>query len=213
MGEMDPDEADEAAEVAARTVPPREHGGNHDIKDLSIGSTIYFPVFVEGAKFGIGDFHASQGDGEITFCGAIEMAAYIDVKFDLVKGGMEKFGTKHPIFEPGNRGPNFDDYVTFNGYSVTEDGEQHYIDPHVAYRRAALDAIEYLKSFGYTGEQALHVLGTVPIEGHLSGVVDVPNACTTLALPKNVFEFDISPEALGEPTDRGQIPITDDPLR
>ncbi|MGM0370935.1 MAG: formamidase [Halobacteriota archaeon] len=213
MGEMDPDEADAAAEVAARTVPPREHGGNHDIKDLSLGSTIYFPVYVEGAKFGIGDFHASQGDGEITFCGAIEMAAYIDVEFDLVKNGMEKFGVDHPIFEPGNRGPNFDDYVTFNGYSVTEDGEQHYIDPHVAYRRSALDAIEYLKKFGYTGEQALHILGTVPIEGHLSGVVDVPNACTTLALPKGVFEFDISPEALGEPEDRGQIPITDDPLQ
>jgi len=48
MGEMDPDAAEEAAKEAARTVPPREHGGNHDIKDLSIGSTVYFPVYVEG---------------------------------------------------------------------------------------------------------------------------------------------------------------------
>ncbi|MGL1558191.1 acetamidase/formamidase family protein, partial [Vibrio parahaemolyticus] len=29
----------------ARTVPPREHGGNCDIKDLSRGSKIYFPVY------------------------------------------------------------------------------------------------------------------------------------------------------------------------
>lgn len=58
----------------ARTVAPREHGGNCGIKDLSLGSTIYFPVFVGDAKFGIGDIHASQGDGEITFCGAMEVA-------------------------------------------------------------------------------------------------------------------------------------------
>jgi formamidase len=43
-------------------------------------------------------------------------------------------------------------------------------------------------------------------------VVDVPNACSTLALPKEAFEFDISPDELGNAGDRGQIPITDDPL-
>lgn len=212
MGEMDPDEAEAAAEEAARTIPPRENGGNHDIKDLSIGSTVYFPVFVDGAKFALGDFHASQGDGEITFCGAIEMAGYADVKFDLVKDGMNKFGVSHPIFEPGHRGPSFENYVTFCGYSVTEDGEQHYLDSHVAYRRAALQAIEYLKQFGYTGQQALHILGTVPVEGRQSGVVDIPNACSTLALPTDAFEFDISPDGLGGREDRGNLVVTDDPL-
>jgi len=213
LGEMDPEDAEEIVDEAARTVPPREHGGNHDIKDLSIGSTVYFPVYVEGAKFGIGDFHASQGDGEISFCGAIEMAAFVDVKFDLVKDGMEKLGVDHPIFEPGHRGPNFEDYITFCGYSVTEDGEQKYIDSHTAYRRACLQAIDYLKEFGYTGQQALHILGTVPVEGRQSGVVDVPNACSTLALPQGAFEFDISPEAVDENSaDRGDIVVTDDPL-
>jgi len=213
MGEMDPEEAEEAAEEAARTVPPREHGGNHDIKDLSIGSTVYFPVYVEGAKFGIGDFHASQGDGEISFCGAIEMAAYVDIEFNLVKDGMDKLGVNHPIFEPGHRGPNFEDYVTFCGYSVTEDGEQRYMDSHTAYRRACLQAIDYLKEFGYTGQQALHILGTVPVEGRQSGVVDVPNACSTLALPTGAFEFDASPAGVEENrADRGDICITDDPL-
>ena len=211
-GEVTGDAAERIKHEGARTVPPREHGGNCDIKDLSLGSTIYFPVFVEGAKFGIGDIHASQGDGEITFCGAIEMAGYVDCKFELVKDGMAKHGISHPIFEPGHRGPDFSEYVVFEGYSVTEDGEQRYMDPHVAYRQACLEAIEYLKKFGYTGEQALMILGTVPIEGRHSGVVDVPNACSTLALPKDVFEFDISPDELGNAGDRGQIPITDDPL-
>ncbi|MFC4542979.1 formamidase [Halosolutus amylolyticus] len=211
-GEATGDTADSIAEEGARTVPPREHGGNCDIKDLSLGSTIYFPVFVDGAKFGIGDLHASQGDGEITFCGAIEMAGYVDVKFELVKDGMNKYGIDHPIFEPGHRGPNFTDYVVFEGYSVTEDGEQRYMDPHVAYRRAALEAIEYLTKFGYTREQAYMILGTVPIQGRQSGIVDIPNACSTLAVPKDVFEFDVSPDALDEHDGRKQVPITDDPL-
>lgn len=211
-GEATGEAAERIAEEGARTVPPREHGGNCDIKDLSLGSVIYFPVYVDGAKFGIGDIHASQGDGEITFCGAIEMAGYVDVKFDVVKDGMNKFGIEHPIFEPGHRGPDFSEYVVFEGYSVTEDGKQHYMDPHVAYRRAALDAISYLTRFGYTREQAYMILGTVPIEGRQSGIVDIPNACSTISVPKDVFEFDISPDSLGDHDSRGQIPITDDPL-
>jgi len=211
-GEATGDAADHIAEEGARTVPPREHGGNCDIKDLSLGSTIYFPVFVEGAKFGIGDVHASQGDGEITFCGAIEMAAYVDLQFELVKDGMDEHGVSHPIFEPGHRGPNFSDYVVFEGYSVDEEGEQKYIDSHIAYRQACLRAIDYLEKFGYTREQAYMILGTVPVEGRQSGVVDIPNACSTLALPKAVFEFDVSPDGMGESRDRGQVTITDDPL-
>jgi len=140
------------------------------------------------------------------------MAGYADVEFDLVKNGMEEHGVDHPIFEPGHRGPNFEDYITFCGYSVTEDGEQRYIDSHTAYRRACLQAIDYLKKFGYTGQQALHILGTVPAEGRQSGVVDVPNACSTLAVPKGVFEFDISPGNLDNRADRGDLVVTDDPL-
>jgi len=56
---------------AARTVPGRENGGNCDIKNLSRGCKVYFPVFVEGANLSMGDMHFSQGDGEVSFCGAI----------------------------------------------------------------------------------------------------------------------------------------------
>ena len=51
---------------------------------------------------------------------------------------------------------------------------------NVAYRQACLNAIEYLKKFGYSGAQAYSILGTAPVQGHISGVVDVPNACATL---------------------------------
>jgi len=86
----------------------------------------------------------------------------------------------------------------FEGISVDEmSGKQLYLDAHVAYRRACLNAIEYLKKFGYTGEQAYMILGTAPVEGRISGIVDIPNACCTLAIPTEIFDFDIRPSASG----------------
>ena len=77
-------------------MPPREHGGNCDIKDLSRGSKVYFPVYVPGGGLSMGDLHFSQGDGEITFCGAIEMAGWLHLKVDVIKDGMAKYGIKNP---------------------------------------------------------------------------------------------------------------------
>ena len=89
------------------------------------------------------------------------------------------------------------DYLIFEGVSVDEQGKQHYLDVTVAYRQACLNAIEYLKKFGYSGAQAYSILGTAPVQGHISGVVDVPNACATLWLPTEIFDFDINPTAAG----------------
>jgi len=44
---------------------PRAFGGNMDNKELTVGSTVYFPVFMHGALFSAGDGHAVQGDGEV----------------------------------------------------------------------------------------------------------------------------------------------------
>src|SRR5215203_2613891 len=67
LGTLNGSDYDRVAGEGARTVPPREHGGNVDIKNLTIGSRVYFPVYVEGAKLSLGDLHFSQGDGEISF--------------------------------------------------------------------------------------------------------------------------------------------------
>lgn len=197
MGTLQGEARAKAAAEGARTVPPREHGGNCDIKDLSRGSKVYFPVYVEGAGLSVGDLHFSQGDGEITFCGAIEMAGWVHMKVSLIKGGMAKYGIKNPIFKPSPITPNYKDYLIFEGISVDEAGQQHYLDVTVAYRQACLNAIEYLKKFGYSGAQAYSILGTAPVQGHISGVVDVPNACATLWLPTEIFDFDIDPTAAG----------------
>jgi acetamidase/formamidase len=47
------------------SIPPTAAGGNIDIRDLTVGSTLYLPVFVPGAKFFVGDPHYRQGDGEV----------------------------------------------------------------------------------------------------------------------------------------------------
>ncbi|PLA73750.1 formamidase [Hydrogenovibrio sp. SC-1] len=213
MGRMKPDEAKSAAAEGARTVPPREHGGNCDIKDLSRGSKVYFPVYVKDAGLSVGDLHFSQGDGEITFCGAIEMAGWIHLRVNLVKDGMKKYGIKNPVFKPSPITPRYDDYLIFEGISVDEEGKQHYLDVNVAYRQACLNAIEYLKKFGYSGAQAYSLLGTAPVQGHISGVVDIPNSCATLWLPTDIFKFDVNPSADGPKKhvdDSVQVPLAPD---
>ena len=197
LGKLTGDAAAKVAAEGARTVPPREHGGNCDIKDLSRGSRVFFPVYVDGGGLSVGDLHFSQGDGEITFCGAIEMAGWVHMRVNLIKGGVAKYGIKNPIFKPSPITPNYKDYLIFEGISVDEAGKQHYLDVTVAYRQACLNAIEYLKKFGYSGAQAYSILGTAPVQGHVSGVVDVPNACATLWLPTEIFDFDINPTAAG----------------
>jgi acetamidase/formamidase len=47
------------------TPPPRRNGGNMDNKELVAGSTLYLPVFTDGALFSVGDGHGAQGDGEV----------------------------------------------------------------------------------------------------------------------------------------------------
>ncbi|MCX8999884.1 acetamidase/formamidase family protein [Rhizobiaceae bacterium BDR2-2] len=198
LGKLKGEGFDKVAAEGARTVPPREHGGNCDIKDLSRGSKIYFPVYVPGGGLSMGDMHFSQGDGEITFCGAIEMfGAWLHIRVDVIKDGMARYGIRNPIFKPSPMVPNYKDYLIFEGISVDESGTQHYLDANVAYRQACLNAIEYLKKFGYSGAQAYSILGSAPVQGHFSGVVDIPNSCATLWVPTEIFDFDIMPGADG----------------
>ncbi len=55
------------------TPEPRVMGGNRDNKELEPGTTLYLPVFHEGALFMAGDGHGRQGDGEVCIA-AVETA-------------------------------------------------------------------------------------------------------------------------------------------
>ncbi|TGJ86243.1 hypothetical protein E0Z10_g2543 [Xylaria hypoxylon] len=215
-GSADAELKEKVGKEGARTVPGRpEHGGNCDIKNLSRGSRVYLPVHVPGAKFSVGDLHFSQGDGEISFCGAIEMAGVITINFKVVKNGMADLGLKSPIYIPGPVEPQFGAgrHIYFEGFSVDEHGKQHYMDVAVAYRQTSLreypwtsfggGCIEYLRRFGYSDYQSYLLMSCAPIQGHIAGIVDIPNACTTLGLPMDIFDFDVSPSGPGKPLDMG----------
>lgn len=61
------------------------HDGNMDVKELTVGTKLYLPVFVEDALFGAGDIHAVQADGELCVS-AVEVPGEIVLRFSLVKG-------------------------------------------------------------------------------------------------------------------------------
>jgi amidase len=64
---------------------PGDFGGNMDTPDAREGTTVYLPVFHEGAYFYFGDAHALQGDGEI--CGSgLETTVDVTFEFDVQKG-------------------------------------------------------------------------------------------------------------------------------
>ncbi|KAL1413727.1 hypothetical protein Q8F55_001509 [Vanrija albida] len=200
----------------ARTIPAREHGGNVDIKNLSRGSRCYFPVYVKGANLALGDLHFSQGDGELSFCGAIEMAGIITLKCRVIAGGVAKLGLKQPIFMPSPIDPKYHERIIFEGISVevNGDGTQHFMDATVAYKQAALNCMDYLHRLGYTREQAYLLMSAAPVESHVGAVVDVPNACVTMELPLGIFERDIMPTDDGVPReDCGQAAVRSDGVR
>lgn len=65
------------------------HGGNFDVQEICAGSTVYLPVYVEGALLGLGDCHAIQSDGEI---GQLEIRSDITLSCDVIKGRTPNMG-------------------------------------------------------------------------------------------------------------------------
>jgi acetamidase/formamidase len=61
-----------------------EWGGNLDIRDVAPGNRIFLPIFHEGARFYLGDVHASQGDTEFTGTAA-ETKATVRLRLELIK--------------------------------------------------------------------------------------------------------------------------------
>jgi acetamidase/formamidase len=77
------------------SIPPTVAGGNIDIRDLTVGSTLYLPVFVPGAKFFAGDPHYAQGDGEVALT-AMEAPLRGTFRLTVLKRGSKRI--------PGRRG-------------------------------------------------------------------------------------------------------------
>ena len=149
------------------TIPPRANGGNMDNRHLTVGTTVYFPVFVEGALFSIGDTHAAQGDGEVAGS-AIEAPMRIVYQVEVIQGG-------RAIQEP--------QYETEEFYAVT--GFAPTIDE--AARKATRYMIDYLEAeHGLTRVDA-YALASLVGDLKISETVDVPNMLVSMHVPKSVL--------------------------
>ena len=87
-----------ARDRCLRTIPPRENGGNMDIKQMQVGTTLLLPCFIEGCGLFVGDVHYAQGDGEVSGT-AIEMGARVTLRVDVRAG--EAANIDGPEFEGG----------------------------------------------------------------------------------------------------------------
>jgi acetamidase/formamidase len=54
-----------ASGAVVSSVPPGQHAGNIDLRELTEGSVLYVPVWQGGGRLFTGDSHAAQGDGEV----------------------------------------------------------------------------------------------------------------------------------------------------
>lgn len=149
------------------TIPPRYNGGNMDDPHMVEGTTIYFPVFVEGALFSIGDTHAAQGMGEV--CGtAIEAPMRIVYEVEVLKGGRS---IPEPEYES-------DDY-----YAVTAFGET--LDE--ASQKATRYMIDYLEAEHGMDRYDAYALASLAGDLKIAEVVDVPHMLVTMHMPKDVI--------------------------
>jgi len=149
------------------TVPPRANGGNMDDPNMTEGTTVYFPVQVEGALFSIGDAHAAQGLGEV--CGtAIEAPMRIVYEVEVIKGGRE---IKEPQYET-------DDYYAVTGYGETIDE---------AAKKATRYMIDYLENEHGMDRNDAYALASLAGDLKIAEVVDVPHMLVTMHMSKEVL--------------------------
>jgi formamidase len=179
------------ASEGLRTIPPRETGGNFDIKQLTAGTTLLLPVYVPGALFSSGDSHFAQGDGES--CGtAVEMGATLTVRFGLRQGVAAQRQIRRPQYE---RNDYFADprfamprrFFATTGMPITGDDRNESEDVTLAAKDALLNMIDYLVTErGYSRAQA-YALTSVAVDLRISELVDVPNVVVSAFLPLDIF--------------------------
>ena len=191
----DPDGAVPASGPAStdglRTLPPRENGGNFDVKQMSKGSKLLLAVAVEGALFSTGDAHLAQGDGEVCVT-AVEVSATVSVRFRLHKGEASRHNIRWPRFQ---REDYFIDpqwaspqrFIATMDMPVTDGGVNEGENLTLACRNAVLNMIDLLQERGFTREQA-YVICSVGVDLRVSNVVDVPNYVVSALLPEGLIE-------------------------
>src|SRR5499425_3448493 len=179
-----------AATHGLRTLPPRENGGNFDVKQLSKGGKLLLPVSVDGALFSTGDAHFAQGDGEVCVT-AVEMAATCVVRFRVRRGEAERHRIRWPRFERSSYfiDPRYaapERFIATMGMPVTDQGINEGENLNLACRNAILTMMSLLQDRGFSREQA-YVICSVAVDLRISNVVDLPNVVVSALLPGAIF--------------------------
>jgi formamidase len=180
-----------AAAQGLRTLPPRENGGNFDVKHLTKGAKLFLPVSVDGALFSTGDAHFAQGDGEVCVT-AVEMQSTCVVRFQVHQGDAERQGIRFPRFARTDAWADTtwatpDKFTAVMGMPITNEGMNDGENVSLAARNAILHMMDLLQSRGYTREQA-YVICSVAVDLKINNLVDVPNVVVSAYLPEAVFE-------------------------
>jgi acetamidase/formamidase len=165
-----------SAPGAHSTVPPRENGGNMDIRHLCSGSTLYLPVWVEGALFSVGDAHAAQGDGEVCIS-AVEMAAQMELRLTLRKAR----NLAEPQFHV--HGPLCPGFEKSSYYVTTAQGP----DLHANAQQAVRYMIEHLVGERGLSREEAYVLCSVCVDLKINEIVDAPNWIVSASFPEIVL--------------------------
>ena len=160
------------------TIPPRENAGNIDIRHLTPGTRVIFPVLVPGALFSCGDCHSAQGDGEVNGTG-IETPMTVTLRFRVAKAA--NIPELRFITPPGKRLTVTDE----GGYFVTT---AHGPDLFKDAQQAIRYMIDYISSeYNMTREQAYCLCGAV-VDLKISEIVDAPNWIVSAYLPLSLFK-------------------------
>ncbi len=159
------------------TIPPRENGGNIDIRHLTPGAKVWFPVLVPGALFSCGDCHSAQGDGEVNGTG-VETLMTVTLRFDLKKNA--NIPELRFITPPGKKLTVADE----QGYYVTT---AHGPDLFKDAQQAIRYMIDHLTTeYDMTREQAYCLCGAA-VDLKISEIVDAPNWIVSAYLPLSIF--------------------------
>jgi formamidase len=179
----------EAGANGLRTMPPREIGGNLDVKDLGAGARVTLPVDVRGALLSLGDPHFSQGDGE-SFGTAIEMSARVLFRCELRKSVELRWRPRFPVLEAmaGATVRRSRAELITTGMSIDESGQEHYLDVSLATSRALIEMTDHLvQERGFSLGQAQAIV-SVAADLRVSVVNNPPTIVVAAALPLDIFD-------------------------
>jgi acetamidase/formamidase len=148
--------------------PPGRYGGNMDFNKLTVGATLYLPVFHDGAQFFTGDSHAVQGDGEIDGT-AIEASLTGTFQFIVHKGAGRSM-----------RWPRAEDADHF--YTMGLD-----LDLDRAMKEAAQQTVDFLRETKGLSTADAYALASVAVDFRVAEAVDAVQVVYG-SIPKRIFK-------------------------